>query len=103
MTIPSNITTAWNSLQAQVNAAKPLNQASHATVTALQLNAGNLVASIQSALTATSTLDSWAAPADAISIVAGFNNIVTAAGDQSTLSLMLGVAGRAAANLDMIA
>lgn len=102
MSIPSNITTELAALQAQVAAASPLNSASFPTIRALQLNAGNLVADIQAALTASNTLDTWIAPSDPISMVAGFNAVVTAGEDQSNLSLMRGVVGRAATNLDRI-
>jgi hypothetical protein len=35
-------------------------------------------------------------------IVAGVNSVVTAAQDENTLSLMRGVVGRAASNLDQL-
>lgn len=102
MTIPANITTEWNAVQAQVIAASPLANASYATIKAIQLNAGNLVADIQSALVSTSTLDSWSAPSDPSSIITGFEAVVEAADDQSDLSLLRGIAGRAASNLDQL-
>ncbi|MBR0693683.1 hypothetical protein [Bradyrhizobium lablabi] len=102
MSIPANIATEIGSLQQQVAEAVPLAQASHATVTALQLNAGNLVNDIQSALTATSTLDTWVPPVDAPSMVIGFDAVVTAAEDQANLSLMRGVVGRVSANLNQL-
>lgn len=102
MSIPSSITTAWQSLADQVTAAQPALSASRATRTALKLNAANLVDSIQSALTTTSILDTWAAPVDPQSIISGINTVVTAAQDQATLSLMRGIAGRAASNLDQL-
>src|SRR4051812_14052839 len=98
--IPSNITTELESLQAQVNAALPLNQASFPTIKALQLNAGNLIIDIQAALVAPSILDTWIAPLDAASIISGFNIVVTAAEDLNQLSLLRGVTGRVAANLN---
>lgn len=100
MSIPVNITTELTDLQAQVAAATPLDAAPFSTIKALQLNAGNLVADIQTALTASSTLDTWTAPIDAPSIISGFQLVVTAAEDQNTLSLMRGVVGRAASNLN---
>jgi hypothetical protein len=102
MSIPANITSELTFLENQVTAAKPLANAPYATVKAMQLNAGNLVNDIQTALTATSTLDTWVAPIDAPTMVTGFDAIVTAAQDQSTLSLMRGVVGRAASNLDQL-
>lgn len=102
MTIPANISTELTSLQQRVAAATPLTAASHATITALQLNAGNLVNDIQTALTATNTLDTWMAPIDAPSMVLGFDGVVTAAEDQASLSLMRGVTGRVLANLETV-
>jgi hypothetical protein len=101
--IPANITSELTNLQVQVAAATPLNNANFATIKAIQLNAGNLVADIQSALTASpNRLDTWAAPVDAISMIAGFQLSVTAARDQADLSLMRGVVGRVASNVDQL-
>jgi hypothetical protein len=102
MTISASITTALTSLQAQVAAAQPLANASQATRTALKLNAGALVADIQAALVASSLLDTWTPSTDPAVIVAGVNSVVTAAQDENTLSLMRGVVGRAASNLDQL-
>lgn len=102
MSIPSNITTELASLQAQVKAAAPLADAPFSTIKAIQLNAGNLVADVQSALTASSALDTWAPPVDPISMISGFNAVVTAGQDQSALSLMRGTVGRAASTLDQL-
>lgn len=112
--IPANITTALTSLEAQVIAAQPLINAQTAAITALQLNAANLVANIQTALTTTKLipnivittdsvlLDSYEAPIDAMLMISGILNVLTAAQNQSTLSLMRGVVGRATSNLDQL-
>lgn len=100
--IPAKITNELTSLQAQVAAALPLNNAPFATIKALQLNAGNLVADMQTALNAASVLDTWVAPPDAISMVNGFNAAVTAAADQGNLALMRGLVGRVTSNLDQL-
>lgn len=112
--IPAAITTALISLEAQVVAASPLVDASNSTIVALQLNAGNLVAQIQAALTTTTLitniilttdsvlLDTWTAPIDPITIVNGVNDVVTSAQNQDSLSLMRGVVGRATSNLDQL-
>jgi hypothetical protein len=102
MAIPFNITTELSSLQAQVAIAAPLASAPFSTIKAIQLNAGNLVNDIQTALTGASALDTWTAPPDPISMATGFNSLVAAAEDQGNLSLMRGVAGRAASNLDQL-
>lgn len=102
MAISSSITTALQSLINQVAAAKPVASASQPTRTALKLNAANLVASIQSALVAPSLLDTWVAPIDAPSIVAGVLQLVSAAQDQSNMSVMRGTVGRVASNLDQL-
>jgi hypothetical protein len=100
--IQSSITTELQSLQAQVNAARPLNQASFPTIKALQLNAGNLVIDIQTALVAPSTLDTWVAPVDVGGIISGVNAAITAGEDQNQLSLLRGITGRVASNLDQL-
>jgi hypothetical protein len=114
MTIPANITTELASLQAQVKAATPLNNAPFATIKAMQLNAGNLVDDVQFALTTITLipnivfttnsilLDTWAPPSDPVGMVAGFNTVVIAGNDQKDLSLMRGVVGRVASNLDQL-
>lgn len=102
MAIPSNITTELASLHAQVAAAAPLADAPFSTIKAIQLNAGNLVNDIQTALTASNTLDTFAAPVDPISMVTGFNAVVTAAADQANLSLMRGLTGRVTSNVDQL-
>lgn len=114
MTIPSNISIALTSLEAQVTAAAPLENANHSTVVALQLNVANLVTSIQTALTTTTLipnivastdttlLDGWIAPPDPLSIVVGVLKMMVAANNQNELSLMRGVVGRAASNLDQL-
>jgi len=100
--IPASITTALDSLAAQTEAAKPLANASQATRTALKLNAANLVASLQSALTVTSVLDTYEASTDPGVIINEVLTLTTAANDEATLSLMRGVVGRAASNLDQL-
>jgi hypothetical protein len=102
MTIPVKITDAVASLQAQVDAATPLESASHATVKALQLNAGALVDSIQSALVSETRLDTFVAPTDPVMIANSVLMLLEVATDQSNLSLWRGVAGRAAGNLDQL-
>lgn len=102
MSISSAIISAYQNLQAQITAATPLLNAPRPSLTAIKLNAANLVASVQSALTAPSVLDTWTAPSDPPSMVAGFQGVVTAAQDQSNLSVMRGVLGRVASNLDQI-
>ena len=102
MAISPTITREFTSLQAQVTAASPLANASHATVVALQLNAGTLVSTIQSALTTDTLLDTWTAPVDPGAIVTGFLGVVSDGSDQQKLSLMRGVSGRVASNLDQL-
>lgn len=102
MTISSKISDALASLQSQVGAASPLNKASSATITALKLNAAQLVDDVEAALVTTSLLDTWVAPADAQSITSGFLDVLTSAQDQSTLSYIRGVTGRVASNLDQL-
>ena len=103
MSIPANITAELAALQAQTAAAAPLQAAPRAAVVALQLNAAQLVADLDTALTgASGSLDSWAAPSDPLSIASGILGLAQAAADQTTLSDMRGAVGRAAANLNQV-
>lgn len=102
MTIPTSITTALSSLETQVASATPLANAGNATITALQLNTANLVASIQSTLTLPSQLDSWTSTSDPAQMIVGVLDLSVVADDQANLSLMRGVVGRAASNLDQL-
>lgn len=101
--IPASITTALASLVAQVAAANPLVSAPRATILAIQLNAASLVSNIQSTLVApNNTLDTFVPPADPVAIIHGIWGLRHAADDQSNLSLMRGVVGRATSNLDQL-
>jgi len=102
MTIPVNVSSELRSLQDQLVAATPLSKASFPTIRALQLNAYQLVVDIQSAITQPNLLDTWTAPTDPVSMITGFQTVATAGNDQNTLSLMRGVVGRAASNLDQL-
>lgn len=102
MAISTTITSELTSLQLQVQAASPLAQATPATLIAIKLNAAKLVSDLQSALVAPSLLDTWTAPTDPASIALGLLGVSTAAADQNTISLMRGIVGRAASNVDQI-
>ncbi|UGY15109.1 hypothetical protein HAP48_0042395 [Bradyrhizobium septentrionale] len=102
MAISPNILAELAFLQAQVDAANPLASASRATLTAIKLNAAQLVSDIQDALVAPSILDTFVAPVDGTSIVQGILTVSQAAIDQNRLSLMRGLTGRAAANLNQV-
>lgn len=112
--IPTSVTTALASLQAQIQAALPLDAAKRPTIQALQLNAAALVNSIDVALANASTLsnsgkigvvdaiDTWDAPADPEGIIAGVNAMMVSATDQWNLAVMRGLVGRVATNLDQL-
>lgn len=101
--IPASITTALASLVSQVAAANPLVLAPRATILAIQLNAAALVSNIQSTLVApNNTLDTFVPPTDPVAIANGVLGLLTASQDQSNLSLMRGVVGRATSNLDQL-
>jgi hypothetical protein len=102
VSISVSITTRLASLQAQVDASQPLAEANHATLTAIKLNAATLVAELQSALDASSVLDTYVASTDPELIISGVLKVSEAADDQNTLSLMRGLVGRAAKNLELI-
>jgi hypothetical protein len=101
--IPAIVTTELADLQTQVAAAAPLTSASRATVTALQLNAAQLIADIDAAVVTTAgQLDSWVATTEPNAIVAGVISLLTSATDQSALANMRGYVGRSTSNLDQI-
>ncbi|SRR5258708_4565548 len=113
MTIPAAITTALASLQTQVVTSTPLVNTPHSNLVAIQLNAATLTANIQTALTTTTLtslilttdstlLDKWVPPADAVTIVTGVLSVLVAAQNQNSLSLLRGVVGRAASNLNQV-
>lgn len=103
MTIPTVISNDLASLQVQVAAASPLNKATHATITALQLNAAALLKKIRETLvTPDSVLDTWTASEDILDIITSIEGLMVAAEDANTLALMEGVVGRASSNLDQL-
>lgn len=103
MSIPQNVITELSELQAQVAAAYPLQSASQATVYAIQLNAKQLVADIETALLkAAGALDTWTAPADPVAIASGITGLLENAQDQSNLAQWAGYVGRATRNVDQL-
>jgi hypothetical protein len=104
--IPANVTSELAALQAQVSSAAPLASASAPTISAIQLNAEQLVSDIATALAnAAGQLDTFMpppAPTDPAGIVAGVLAIAESATDQFMLADMGGFVGRAAANLDTL-
>lgn len=100
MSIPSNVTAELANLQAQVAANTPLANAPRATITAMQLNAAQLVSDIDAAIISSAgALDTWTAPVDPVAIACGIQGLLENAQDESNLALMGGVVGRATSNL----
>lgn len=103
MSIPANVTADLTTLQAQVVANTPLGAASQAAITAMQLNASQLVTDAVSALaSAAGTLDTWTTPVDPAAIISGVLGLSGNASDQSALADLGGIVGRIAANLDQL-
>lgn len=103
MSIPANITAEIAFLQSQVTQNAPLTSAPRAQVVAMQLNAKQLVADTDAALTAAAgTLDTWTSPVGAAQIIAGIQAISTSAQNQSDIALCRGIVGRVASNLDQL-
>jgi hypothetical protein len=101
--IPVNITTDLNTLKAQTVQYNPLENAPRAAVTAMQLNAANLVQEVQAALVVPNDpLDTFVPPVDPDAIVSSVLSIVDRVTDQSNLSLLRGVVGRVSINLDQL-
>lgn len=101
--IPTSITSALTALQSQTSAASPIANAPRATLVAIQLNAANLLASMDASMTTLAgSLDTWSAPTDPPAIVSGVLGLIGNAQDESALALMRGFTGRAAKNLDQL-
>jgi hypothetical protein len=114
MTIPANVVSELEFLQAQVAAVGDLRTAEVATVTAMELNATNLLLDIDTALATAAgstrditgafiNLDTWQAPIDVGLIVSDIQILLVCAQDQATLSAMRGVVGRASVMLNNLA
>lgn len=103
MTIPASLQAEVIALNTAFLAADPLSQSPRAAITALQINAAQLVADIDTALTgASGALDTFSAPTDAPSIASGFSALLTASQNQSDLADLRGLAGRVASNLEQV-
>jgi hypothetical protein len=103
MSIPQKVLTELSELQAQVAAAYPIQSAPQQTVIAIQLNAQQLVADIETALIgAAGALDTWTAPADPVAIASGLLGLLENAKDQANLAQWAGYVGRATKNVDQL-
>lgn len=101
--IPADITSQLQFLEAQVQQYQPLASAPRAGVSAMQLNAAALVVSVQDALVAPGNLlDTWTSSQSSPVTIAGLLQVAQAATDQSNLSLLRGIAGRVASNLNQL-
>jgi hypothetical protein len=99
--IPQAITDALASLETQAAAASPLQKASRATITALQLNAANLVTAVEAAQhSLAGELDTYAAKIDPVDIIQGVLSVFGSALDESNIAYLRGLTGRVASNLD---
>ena len=103
MAVPANVTSELAFIQNQVQSAQPLANASSATVTAMILNAEQLVGDIDAAVTSTAgQLDTWVAPVPVMQIISGIEGIVINAEDQASLTDMRGLVGRATSALNQL-
>jgi hypothetical protein len=103
VSIPANIFSEWENLQAQVAAAAPLNTASRATVVAMQLNAAQLVNDVENAEhSLAGALDTYTSGVDPVLIIQGVLGVYENAVDVANLAQMRGIAGRVASNLDQL-
>ena len=101
MAIPASIQAQIAALSTAFNAATPLAGAPRASVKALQVNAGALVAAVDSALlSAAGALDTFAPASDVSATVDELAALLVAAQNQSDLAALRGVVGRIASNLD---
>ena len=84
-------------------AASPIEQAPRASVTALQINAAQLVSDIDSALaSAAGALDTFTTPLLAADMATGLLGLYMASQNQTDLADVRGLAGRVVSNLDQI-
>lgn len=101
--IPANITTELGSLQAQVAAATPLEQASAPTIKALQLNAEQLANDCEQAeYSLAGALDAFTAPTDPEDIIQAVLGAFGNAMDEANITQMRGLVGRAVSNLNQL-
>lgn len=105
MSIPQNIVNEFAFLQTQINASIPLTAASHATITALQLNADQLVSDCEQAQgTLVGQLDTyvWTPGDDPANITSAVQGLSASANDEANITLLRGLAGRMASNLHQL-
>ena len=103
MTSGSALQAQIAAMQAAFAAASPIEQAPRAAVTALQINAAQLVSGVDAALAgAAGALDTFAAPVLAADMATGLTGLLTASQNQTDLADLRGLAGRVASNLDQI-
>jgi hypothetical protein len=105
MTIPQNIVNEFVNIQAQIDAAIPLTAASQATVTALQLNASQLVNDCEQAQgTLAGALDTyvWTRGDDPAIITSAVQELNMNASDEANIVLLRALAGRMASNLNQL-
>ena len=103
MAIPSALQAEIAALTAAFSAASPLPQAPRASITALQINAAQLVSDVDAALAgAAGALDTFSAPPLPDAMAAGLTALCAASQNQTDLADLRGLAGRVASNLDQI-
>jgi hypothetical protein len=102
--IPAALQSAATFLQNQVTQNQPLTSAPAPQITAMQLNAANLVVNGDAALLAAAgALDTFTAPVGAIPIIQGVIGLAISAQNQSDLALFCGIVGRVNLNLAQLA
>ena len=103
MAIPTVLQAEIIALNTAFLAASPLEQAPRAAITALQINAAQLVTDINTALAgASGALDTFSASTDPAVTAVGFAGLLTASQNQSDLSDLRGLIGRVASNMDQV-
>jgi hypothetical protein len=103
MAIPQSIIGQLQFLQNQYNQAQPLLAQPRSIIVALQLNAANLVAALDTAETnAVGQLDSWTQPGDPFALISSLQALLTAAQDQTALFNIRSLIGRVTSNLDQL-
>jgi hypothetical protein len=102
MTVPANISSEVTALRSQIAAAAPLTNASYATITALQLNAEQLVNDSSAALLAPSILDNYVVSPDPAAMIPEVLQIYQTSLDMNNINVINYKVGRVSINLDQL-
>lgn len=103
MSVPQKILGEVQFLSNQINSSQPLTSQPKSLVTAMQLNAANLVKDIDAAQgDAIGQLDTWVQPGDPFALISSLQGLGISATDQLSIFDTRSFVGRLASNLDQL-